>query len=182
MVATPVHAGPGAQLSKMTERVKERMHEVYTIAKHTASTLTKEPEDANDTIMVTIALLCGFVVISLLVTWCAICAIRSRMRRQRIGTPSAKPPVPLPTKDAYDSEGGTASEDEESQLPKRRVQDLDTSPPSVVPPQDGLDVYLRNSPVIKAVAPPDLMMMHELKLTPRPTEQELEEDREIVMM
>ena len=44
MVATLVHAGPGAQLSKMTERVKERMHEVYTIAKHTASTLTKEPE------------------------------------------------------------------------------------------------------------------------------------------
>ena len=52
----------------------------------------------------------------------------------------------------------------------------------MVPPQDGLDVYLRNSPVIKAVAPPDLMMMHDIKLTPRPTEQELEEDREIVMM
>ena len=46
----------------------------------------------------------------------------------------------------------------------------------MVPPQDGLDVYLRNSPVIKAVAPPDLMMMHDIKLTPRPTEQELEED------
>lgn len=82
----------------------EGMHEVYSLAQQTAAAVTSQPEDADDTIALTIALVVGFGCVAIILL---LCAVRSALRRlhrwSRIGRPSAKAPRRLPQGDDDDS-------------------------------------------------------------------------------
>jgi hypothetical protein len=141
------------------------LHHAYSIAKQTATAITSEPEDAEDTIAVTAALVMSGAGLCLLIACCTLCAIRRRIRRARIGTPSAKPPRPLPQSVGDDDDNDndvlayrqngrrTVAAPEPQSVTSTDHQASRTAQPPVMPlPSDGLDAYL-GGPLPAAHAP-----------------------------